>query len=104
MPRKAGIFGREVGPEMHAAALGACERALGDEAGKEMRRAPQALEPSGFADEAGVPPQRLSRGGRGRRFGLGRWRKGWRQVGFLERGQGGPATEDEALEAHSPAA
>ena len=60
MAGELGILVRIVGAEVRPTALGACERALGDQARQQMPLAPESLEPGGVADEARVPPERAA--------------------------------------------
>ena len=57
MARERGVLVRKVGAEVRSPALGAGERALGDQPGQEMATLAQALEAGAVADEAGVLPE-----------------------------------------------
>ena len=99
----AGILGRVVGAEVRAAALGARERALGDQPGSRCGAVAQALEPGAVADEAGVLPERRGGASGVTALGLVRLRHRRRaepsgQLGLAEGGESGAAAEDEALE------
>ena len=56
------IFGRAVCAEVRSAALVSHERALGDEPREEVRRAAEALEAGGVANEPRVLPKGLPKG------------------------------------------
>ena len=94
-----------VGALVGAPALGAGERAAGDEAGEGVRIVEQAAKTLGAADDAGVAPQRSARdgvpgdgeGSVAKRFELRRLRRAAPGSGLGEGVQNGAAGEDEAL-------
>src|SRR5580704_16058892 len=99
MAEKRPVLAREVVPEVRAAALAPRERGLGQEARQQDRRAAEALEALGVANQARVLPELLPQLGAHGRLGRtrGRGTRGSDRLG-AECGLPGAAAEDEALE------